>query len=256
MISAQGITALVETQLTGRLAHNSRKGVEHAVQRLIANDPYWSLNLQLVMEAGLDAGEVLSRLITSLGLTRSEFEARDDASINPERTAQQLFAALNKLHAVARDGGSILLATGHPGSLLESYRLLGDWLQNSGGKIWELPPHTLSRSGHYLDMVGGVVVLSDEGALVHTHSDEGLRERFGLQDKPDIVVADHGFAAAAIDAGLQTVAIYDVDDPALPLAATLCDHVIDVPLNDNQTNLYTAHALRECINSYIIKSHG
>jgi hypothetical protein len=35
---------------------------------------------------------------------------------------------------------------------------------------------------------------------------------------PDLVVADHGFAGAAIEAGVETISIADVNDPALIVA--------------------------------------
>ena len=35
---------------------------------------------------------------------------------------------------------------------------------------------------------------------------------------PDLVIADHGFAGAAIAAGIETVSIADVNDPALLVA--------------------------------------
>jgi hypothetical protein len=37
-------------------------------------------------------------------------------------------------------------------------------------------------------------------------------------DGIDLVIADHGFAGAAVEAGLPTLSIADVNDPALPLA--------------------------------------
>jgi hypothetical protein len=36
--------------------------------------------------------------------------------------------------------------------------------------------------------------------------------------RPDLVFADHGFAGAAIEAGIETVSIADVNDPALLVA--------------------------------------
>jgi hypothetical protein len=35
---------------------------------------------------------------------------------------------------------------------------------------------------------------------------------------PDLVFADHGFAGAAIEAGVDTVSIADINDPALVVA--------------------------------------
>jgi hypothetical protein len=37
-------------------------------------------------------------------------------------------------------------------------------------------------------------------------------------ERPDLVFADHGFAGAAIEHGLETLSIADVNDPALLVA--------------------------------------
>jgi hypothetical protein len=43
-------------------------------------------------------------------------------------------------------------------------------------------------------------------------------ERMLEETEPDLVFADHGFAGAAIEAGIDTVSIADVNDPALLVA--------------------------------------
>jgi hypothetical protein len=51
--------------------------------------------------------------------------------------------------------------------------------------------------------------------------------------RPDLVVADHGFAGAAIEAGIDAVSVADVNDPALIVAKELgrTEHV--VVMDDN-----------------------
>jgi hypothetical protein len=36
--------------------------------------------------------------------------------------------------------------------------------------------------------------------------------------RPDLVLADHGFAGSAIEAGIETLSVADVNDPALLVA--------------------------------------
>jgi hypothetical protein len=52
-------------------------------------------------------------------------------------------------------------------------------------------------------------------------------------DAPDLVIADHGMAGAAIEQGLPTLSIADVNDPALPLAQArgLTDAVLAIDDN-------------------------
>jgi len=60
-------------------------------------------------------------------------------------------------------------------------------------------------------------MLIGHGSALHTHSGEPM-ERMLDEAKPDLVFADHGFAGAAIEAGVDTVSIADVNDPALIVA--------------------------------------
>jgi hypothetical protein len=50
---------------------------------------------------------------------------------------------------------------------------------------------------------------------------------------PDLVVADHGFAGAAAQAGLDTVGYADCNDPALFIGEALGRVRVAVPLDDN-----------------------
>jgi hypothetical protein len=68
--------------------------------------------------------------------------------------------------------------------------------------------------------MGGVAVYTDRASALHTHSPEPMRRMLEEAD-PDLVFADHGFAGAAIEAGIDTVSIADVNDPALVVARHL-----------------------------------
>jgi uncharacterized protein YbjT (DUF2867 family) len=59
---------------------------------------------------------------------------------------------------------------------------------------------------------------------------------------PALVVADHGFAGAAVAAGIPTVAIMDTNDPALAVVARRgADHLTVIPMDDNRPqNSYAA----------------
>jgi threonine dehydratase len=50
----------------------------------------------------------------------------------------------------------------------------------------------------------------------------------------DLVVADHGFAGAAIAAGMPTVVVMDTNDPAFAVAAVRGADVTVVPMDDNR----------------------
>ena len=68
-----------------------------------------------------------------------------------------------------------------------------------------------------IDHWGGVGILTDGREPRHTHWPDAM-ERMLADETPDLVVADHGFAGAAIEAGIETLSIADVNDPALIVA--------------------------------------
>ena len=56
----------------------------------------------------------------------------------------------------------------------------------------------------------------------------------------DLVVADHGFAGAAIAAGVPTIAVMDTNDPAFAVVAGRGADVTVVPMDDNRPlNVYS-----------------
>lgn len=69
--------------------------------------------------------------------------------------------------------------------------------------------------------VGGTAALFYGWSVHHTHRFEfmeAMLDDLGSTALPDLMVADHGFAGAVSEAGIPTLSIADVNDPALPLA--------------------------------------
>jgi hypothetical protein len=79
------------------------------------------------------------------------------------------------------------------------------WRDGDGASLWHLG---------YLD---GLAMLLDGSRARHTHSGEAMVRMLDLE-RPDLVFGDHGFAGAAIERGVEAVAIADVNDPALLVA--------------------------------------
>jgi hypothetical protein len=139
--------------------------------------------------------------------------------------------------AVSR-GERVLLATGHPTGLIQLYAELGRVLAGFGCEIlrpadgvrWE-EPHRRQRH-HEIRYVNGVAVLTDRASARHTHSPRAMQTM--LQEvTPDLVVADHGFAGAAIEEGVGTVSVADVNDPALIVAKAQGRTDVVVVMDDN-----------------------
>ncbi len=125
--------------------------------------------------------------------------------------------------ALAAEGGErVLIATGHPGGLDLLYREWERLLLTHGGRVikpadgvtWRDPRLAHDWSIGYLSGVG---MQTDGRVPRHTHWPDAM-QRMLEAERPDLVVADHGFAGAAIEAGVETVSVADVNDPALLVA--------------------------------------
>ncbi|MEX0755134.1 MAG: phosphatase [Actinomycetota bacterium] len=141
-------------------------------------------------------------------------------------------AAAGRLGRAAERGEMVVFATGHPVGLIHLYAELARDLAGRGVKILQPADGSTWQEGDrahrwQLRYLSGVAILTDEVTPKHTHSGEPMRRM--LEDiRPDLVVADHGFAGAAIEAGIDAVSVADVNDPALIVARALgrTEHVI------------------------------
>lgn len=245
---------LVALKLAGKLNRNTPESNRQAIREMLAQNSYWTFGSEDVAGYGLTYDQAAAVMASALGVTVERFASDEISFIDPDKTVQGLTTGLERLEAVARDGGSILLATAHPGSLLGFYTIIGRYLSELGAELCVPDRPVPARNNRWIDAVEGVLVLSDEGNLMHSHDDMGMKEVIETL-KPDIAFSDHGFAMAAINAGVSTVAIFDVDDPALAMAASVRpEYVVGVPMNDNQTNIRTASAARSLVSLQLARA--
>ncbi|MBA3491948.1 MAG: phosphatase [Rubrobacteraceae bacterium] len=154
--------------------------------------------------------------------------------IDPARTAAGLVEAGEQIGAVAGSGGRLIFATGHPGALILYYLGLAQWAQELGGEVLTVESRGLYERGVSLDWTESVAVLGDGASLFHTHDPEPMRDVLRQTGAVDLVVADHGFAGAAIAAGIPTIVVMDTNDPAFAVVAGRGADVIVVPMDDNR----------------------
>jgi hypothetical protein len=140
--------------------------------------------------------------------------------VDPDKVIEAFEAIGDRLALAAERGERVILATGHPVGLPLLYQATAGLLATGGAKILRpLEGFTWKHEGRrrQIRYLGGVAVLTDRASSVHTHSPEAM-ELMLEESGPDLVFADHGFAGAAMEAGIDTVAIADVNDPALMVA--------------------------------------
>ncbi len=170
---------------------------------------------------------------------REENEGR--GCIDPARTAAGLAEAGARIGDVARAGGRLVFATGHPGAMILYYLGLARWAEELGGELVTAQTRGRYQRGISLDWAGPVGTLGDGASLFHTHDPEPMRDVLREAGQVDLVVADHGFAGAAIAAGIPTVVVMDTNDPAFAVVASRGADVTVVPMDDNRPlNSYSA----------------
>ena len=69
---------------------------------------------------------------------------------------------------------------------------------------------------------------------MHSHGHRAMDMMIEQASRVDLVVADHGYAGAAINAGIPVIALMDTNDPALALAHRLGADVLIIPMDDNR----------------------
>lgn len=215
---------LVAARLTGRVA-TPLASTRHNCARLVEGDPDYTFGLSDWRDATVE--EVLAAVRAAGGVEATGDGDEDPAGgfIDPGATVEGIARHGGALASfVAAGGGRVLLATGHPSALLSHYGAVARALAAAGCEVvrpLDGAPLTADGRREAIRYLDGVGALSFHGGLHHTHRSgpmEQLLSAAGGAGGVDLVVADHGFAGAAIEAGIPTLSIADVNDPALPLA--------------------------------------
>jgi hypothetical protein len=231
---------LVKNGFSGEIAINSGHKNLHAIRQMRKRDRFYTFSIQAIHQAlkgrKLSVGLVKKIVIDASGSNSRRIKRLNKGYFDPQKSSAQLLAYIDELEAAAKSKKRIIFATGHPGAMVGFYSVLADWAESLGAKIVTLDRSIKVDGRYYLDMVGKVFTPSDNCSAWHSH-DATYMEALLAKAKADLVVADHGFAGAALNHGIRTLAIYDTDDPALPVAASLGESVLAVPIHDNRYNV-------------------
>lgn len=233
--------SLVGARLAGVASPIGRSELEALVAGVAAGSTEASLGLDL---AGPDRGrpareEVWDALVEGWGC---DPRARV-VEIAVDRTVAAAGTAAARLAEIGAAGGSVALATSRPASMLGWYQELATHLEGVGVTVLRsnaAAVATPSTSGNSTSgrgparsiwWVGGVAVVTD-GRSIRADDGVGLTDDwlFGA-GRPDLVVADRGFAAAAAEAGHLTLAPADLDAVALEVAARRGAPLVTIPVD-------------------------
>ena len=229
---------LVAGRIAGPVLSHDRANVLWKIERFADGDPLGQFGISGL--GSLSAGEVLGLMAEAAGFDEDPDITDGGVEVDPGRVLARLEEAGDRLAVAAARGQRVLLATGHPVGLILLYMAVGDLvLEHGGSLIRPMDGDRWRDDGHWRQVryLHGVAVLTDRGSSMHTH-ESGPMERM-LEDAareatlPDLVLADHGFAGAAIEAGIDTISIADVNDPAPVAAAALGRTRTVIVMDDN-----------------------
>src|SRR4051794_19080301 len=225
---------LVAHRIAGDVA-TSRVSNLANIDKMLARQPEYWFGLEL--DRSWTAGDVLKVLAARVGVDPDPARTTGADRIDPQLCLDALDAAAELVARAARDRRRVFLATGHPTGVLALHLRLAAGLSAAGCEV------VAAADGDWVEVigerrriryVGGVATVGTAGDLVHTHSPEPMhRVLAALAAPPDLVIADHGWAGAAGQAGIPTIGLADTNDPALFVGAEEGKVAVAVPLDDN-----------------------
>jgi hypothetical protein len=229
---------LIRTRIAGEVATSRENNLDH--YRSLANrDPHHMFGL--TPDGRWSYRDVLELMAKSAGVVADPGHREGQDTIDPDRTIEATERMGDAIASVLRGGNPrILIATGHPTGLLTVHMALARLVREHGATLmstaegWSYWGNGFGRKRkvRYMD---DVAMLDDRGAFVHTHDPAPMRAmiaEFG-DERPDLVIADHGWAGAAGEAGILTVGFADSNDPALFVGEAEGKIAVTVPLDDN-----------------------
>jgi hypothetical protein len=238
-LMSQYADRLLEAGVAGTNTSHGAENNLYKIELLLEGDADHTFGMEKLLE-GTSFEEAYEAVARQTGHPPDREETRGRGCIDPARTAAGLLEAGERIRASAEAGESFVFATGHPGALLFYYLGLARWVEDLGGRTLTAEIRRRYGRGVRLDWVGPVGTLGDGASLFHTHSADPMQDVLRKLDAVDLVVADHGFAGAAIAAGIPTVAVMDTNDPALAVVAGRGGDLTVVPMDDNRPqNSYT-----------------
>jgi hypothetical protein len=225
---------LVETRIAGSVG-TPVDDVLRKARHVADGDPRHCFGLSGM--GTYDVADVLEQISEQFGWAPSpDDRPHDPTYIDPDLVLAELDRAAERLALAGRQGERVLLATGHPTGILAMWQQVGLALQAAGAKLLR-PADGISvvvaRGTRRIQYVLNVAVLSSNADLFHTHEAEPMEAVLDRVEDVDLVVADHGWAGAAAERGIDVVSVADVNDPALPMAKAEGRAGVVIGMDDN-----------------------
>lgn len=235
---------LIRTRIAGDVATPRENNLDH-FSSLANRDPWMMFGLTTSQDWSFR--DVLDLMAKKCGVIADPGHRYGQDTIDPDLTIDAADAMGDRIaSALAADRPRILFATGHPTGLLVIHLALARLAAARGATLltpaegWVHRGHGFGRT-RIIRYLEDVAMLDDKGGFVHTHDPAPMEAMLAaLDERPDLVIADHGWAGAAGEAGIPTVGFADCNDPALFVGEAEGKIDVVVPLDDNVLPRYYA----------------
>jgi hypothetical protein len=186
--------------------------------------------------------DVLALMAERCGVSADPAHSAGQDTIDPDLTIDRLETLSERLRLAAVRQERVVVATGHPVGLRPTHSAMSAALRSAGCTIltpaagWQHPQDTAygPQPGGIVYIDGVAMLADDRDHRFHTHSPLAMRAMLDVLDEPpDLVIADHGWAGAAGQAGIDAVGFADCNDPALFVGEAEGRVLVSVPLDDN-----------------------
>ena len=205
-------------------------------------DPYYLFGLEPARV--WTTADVVKLMAERCGVSADVGYRHGPDQIDVELTLAALDRFADRLGEAGARRQRVLLATGHPTALLAVHLDFAAALRQAGSEVveagagWSYQASAqAARKRRSIGYFGGVGVMAEGSALVHTHSARPVRAALASlaaegAPMPDLVVADHGWCGGAGQAGIDAIGFADSNDPALFAGEAEGVVAVAVPLDD------------------------
>lgn len=242
MDSLTFLQQLTSMGLAGKKTSISTQLFRDSVGQLARRNPEstMGINGKYLIHA-LDAGNIQECAIEVFGVEPEQ----QKVFIDPELTMIAITEACELISNAAHKNAKIVFASSRPAATLPLFIELVAMAKESGAQILESFNNTSSlvadgRKDRHLTWCGSVAVLSDGKSLLSTDDAKAADDLLFHLPRPDLVVADHIFAGAALTNGHKTVAFTGLNSLAVAVASLPEKSCIAIPVSLDQPSTHYA----------------
>ncbi len=195
------------------------------------HDATMGINPKFLLHA-LDSGDIEECAKEVFGVDTTQ----NKVFINEELATIALAEMFERLFDASQNGARIIFASSRPASTLELFSELALMCYQLGAEILDSFSNSSSfvadgRKNRQLTWVSNVGVVSHEGSLLATNDAKVADELMFHLPRPDLVVADHVFAGAALTNGYETIGLCGLESLAVAVASVNEKRCLAVPVD-------------------------